>query len=133
MSFSLRSCLVALAIAAVGFTAFFGQSSWAVGLTYTITLIVLAMAAVGAIVTRGKTRVYWLGFAVLGWAYWLMGFDEPLPVNAQIPAPALSFATYPYYSTSYARDDRRLVTTDLLASIEKHLTGSHQVGRQVMA
>jgi hypothetical protein len=40
-------------------------------LVYNTSLVMLAIATVGAFVARGKDRAYWSGFAFCGWAHFM--------------------------------------------------------------
>src|SRR5690349_6089113 len=46
---------------------------WANG-AFSFALLVLGIAALGAIFRKGPARAYWGGFALLGWGYILVAF-----------------------------------------------------------
>jgi len=55
---------------AVGFAALKTPSeAWA-----TLTLLLLTLALLGSIFTRGGNRAFWGGFAIAGWSYWILSF-----------------------------------------------------------
>jgi energy-coupling factor transporter transmembrane protein EcfT len=61
--------VVALALAAIRA----GSAPWA-GTMMSITFFAMICSLLGVALGRGPRRVYWLGFAVLGWSYLLLTF-----------------------------------------------------------
>jgi hypothetical protein len=58
--------------AAFGFAALRNADDLWADATYTIAIISLAAALLGAIVRGGRARVSWIGYAVFGWTYLLL-------------------------------------------------------------
>lgn len=77
--FSVAALLVAMAVLALGLAAL--ESSWpgTSSLAFTIHLMLLGIALVGAIVNGGNRRVFWLGSAVFAWCYSLVAFGILFP------------------------------------------------------
>lgn len=66
---TILSLVSIVALAAVGFAAIrTGNATWA-GILFSVTLFSLLAAPMGIIVGRGARRIYWSGFALLGWSY----------------------------------------------------------------
>jgi hypothetical protein len=64
--------ILVVAICAVAFAAIqSGSASWA-GAMSSITFFVMICSLLGFALERGMRRVYWLGFAALGWSYLLL-------------------------------------------------------------
>ena len=70
--FSVRELLGFVAFLAVGTTALLYASALWASLLFSLALLLLLVAALGAIVLPGSTRAFWLGIAVFGWLYFLM-------------------------------------------------------------
>jgi len=75
-------CLVALRNA---------NAFWA-STTFTVAIILVSVALVGAIARKGKDRMTWIGFAVFGWACVIIGlfpsiFDPRRGFGAFAPVP----------------------------------------------
>lgn len=68
-------------IAAIGLAAIrSGSTAWA-GAMVSITFFVMICSLLGVVLERGMRRVYWLGFASLGWSYLLLTFAPWLDVK----------------------------------------------------
>lgn len=66
--------IVAVAICSVALAAIRGGSeSWA-GAMLSITFFVMIASLLGVALERGMWRIYWIGFATLGWSYLLLTF-----------------------------------------------------------
>jgi hypothetical protein len=48
-----------------------GSAAWA-GVMYSITYFAMICSLLGVALARGMRRIYWLGFATLGWSYLLL-------------------------------------------------------------
>jgi hypothetical protein len=77
-----------------------GSQAWH-GAVYTITVAALAMAAVAAR-RRGPGGVFWGGFAVFGWAYFLVALGPQYPH---------AFAAHITSDMTYAEPNPNLLTT----------------------
>ena len=72
LQFSLRSLLVATVLIALGCAALLNATPVCASLVLSATLGVLVVAILGSIYRTGRTRAFWLGMAIVGWAYlWL--------------------------------------------------------------
>ncbi len=72
--FSLRGLLLFAAFVAVSCAALMYPSIWWASLCLTGAVIVDLVAVLGAVYRRGSARAFWVGFAVMGWAYLLLVF-----------------------------------------------------------
>ena len=86
--------LVTVAICSVAFAAIgSGSKPWA-GAISSITFFVMICALLGIAFERGLWRVYWIGFATLGWSYLVLTFAPWLDtrIGSRLLGPNL-FAT----------------------------------------
>jgi hypothetical protein len=70
--FTLAALMGAVALVAVGVAALRSPTALWASLVILLALGAICGATVGAILRRGPGRGAWLGFAVFGWAYFLM-------------------------------------------------------------
>jgi hypothetical protein len=125
--FSITSGLVAMTLLCVGLWAYVNQSDWAADITYSVFFFLICLAGGAALTLRDDRRTFWLGFAIFGWAYWLVGFDVTMSSNRYQQTLWL-------YSGSQPQTlGPRLFTSDLLDFAEVHLTASRKIGAAVMA
>ena len=85
---------IATASAALGT----GSYLWA-ETTFTFTIAVLLFATLGAAFRRDDRRVFWAGFAVFGWAYWVLMFAPSFREHTRyevVTSTLLSYL-YPYW------------------------------------
>jgi hypothetical protein len=136
MNFSLRTLLLAILVLAIGVSAFVFQLQWATSLIYTICVTALLLATVAAIFARGERRLFWTGFAVLGWGYWALAFDA----SPQIAAGG-QFRSYPVslgesvlarYSNAAPARSLSFVSSDLLDLLERYVTPSKRIGARAL-
>jgi hypothetical protein len=69
LNFSLRALLGFVAVAAIGCGGLMYPSRASASLAWTLTLIALFVAVLGAVGRKGSKRAFWLGFAIAGWGY----------------------------------------------------------------
>ncbi|MFN0020449.1 MAG: hypothetical protein ACKVP0_19505 [Pirellulaceae bacterium] len=132
--FSLLHFLIVITFLAVGLGALASGSRLASSGVYTLYLGLICLALTGAIIVRGESRPFWIGFAVFGWAYFLLAFEsgsQPAPQRAWASV-WLSGVSYSNYNSDNSRDSH-LITTEIIDFLEDHLTGSRSVGAKVMA
>lgn len=66
--FSISSLLALVVVSAIGFAAIrIASPTWA-GWLYSLTLLVMLASILGICFRRGTRRVFWIGFALFGWA-----------------------------------------------------------------
>lgn len=116
-----------MTLLSIGLWAYVNQSDWAANITYTLFFACLCLATGAAAILRDDRRPFWLGVAIFGWAYWLIGFDVSLSTSRAQPVGFWA------YSNIQPSTGPRLFTSDLLDLAEQHLTASRQVGAVVMA
>lgn len=69
MQFSLRSLFAATGLVGLGtYALIYATTFWAV-LAYTLCVILLFSAILLAVAASGRSRFFWLGFALFGWGY----------------------------------------------------------------
>lgn len=89
--------ILAVAICSVGFAAIHsGSNSWA-GAISSITFFVMICSLLGIAFERGMWRIYWVGFATLGWSYLLLTYAPW--VEQRIGAHLLGPNLVPYIAT----------------------------------
>jgi hypothetical protein len=70
--FSIRSVMALIVVIAIGMTAIVvGSAPWS-GAMLSITFFTMVCSLLGVVLTRDKRRIYWSGFATLGWSYLLL-------------------------------------------------------------
>lgn len=83
---SISGLLGLVAVAAVGFAAIrIATPAWA-GALYSLTFFLLVASLLGIGFGRGPRRVFWIGFALLGWSYILLHY---VPWNGRYLGPYL--------------------------------------------
>jgi hypothetical protein len=81
LRFSIGALILVVAIAAVALAAIrSGSLAWA-GAMISITFFAMICSLVGIAFGRGMRRVYWWGFALLGWSYLFLMFAPWLSEN----------------------------------------------------
>ena len=66
--------ILVILVAAVGLAAIrSGSASWA-GAMFSITFFAMICSLLGVALARGMRRIYWSGFATLGWGYLILMF-----------------------------------------------------------
>jgi hypothetical protein len=78
---SIASLMAFIAYAAVGLTAFANVNDPYYGRLwddayYTVTVLLLAIATIMAVLSPGRSRARWLGFAVFGWVHLNFGWPD---------------------------------------------------------
>jgi hypothetical protein len=79
--FTIGGLVLIVAIAAVALAAIRNASRPWAGAIYSIIFFVLICSFLGIILGRGMRRVYWSGFALLGWIYILLMYVPWLATN----------------------------------------------------
>ena len=88
--FSLAGSLWFVAFFALGFAAVLNPSNFWLGVTFLVTLGLLCASVLGAVLERSRGGVWWLGFALFGWAYFVAGSVPDLVDTAKMPSRALT-------------------------------------------
>ena len=80
--FSLRSLLCAVAFIAVALASLMQPwRSWCPSLVLTVTLFLLLVAIPASFLASGRERAFYVGFAVVGWGYFLLAYAPALDVS----------------------------------------------------
>lgn len=79
---SISGMMFFVMICGVGFAALRIANAFWASVTFTLALIAVSTAIVGAIARRGQARLPWVGFAVFGGAYLLVDLLPPRPVGS---------------------------------------------------
>jgi len=69
---NLAQLMAAVLSIGFGFAALRNADQFWASATYTLSLVMIAAALVGAVLRRGGSRSTWTGFAVFGWSYLLV-------------------------------------------------------------
>src|SRR5687768_2960478 len=135
MNFSLRALLLAVPVIAVGISGYVFQLQWATSLSYTICVAMLLFAAVGAVFGRQHRRLFWAGFAVLGWGYWYMAFEKSPSHSWTMydSSQGISYRGLPGSAPpTKLPTEYHFVTADILDFVERYVTPSKRVGSRIM-
>ena len=132
--FSIRSFLVTISLLGCGLAAMASQARLATSLAYTAFLVLICLAATGAILA-GQNRAFWLGFAVFGWTYWFVEFDT------SGGSPPTASGSVAFFSPLGVRLNQPiappakpgLVTGDLMELLETQMTIHRAIGSKVLA
>lgn len=127
--FSVKTILIATALLAAAFGALESDSALVASLVFTLNLGLLGVATVGAMVSRGNQRVFWLGFATFGWVYSFVAFGW---LSSARISPNYVWMGNTYQQNGVRTDRSNLATVmllDLYATVRK----STSVGTRVMA
>lgn len=132
--FSLLHFLIVITLLAIGLGALASGSRLAASGVYSLFLVLICLALAGAIIVRGESRAFWIGFAVFGWAYFFLAFDAASPSSQprNWNSIFLSGTSFNYYGNE-SPSAGRLITSEIIDFLEEHLTGSRRVGSKVMA
>ena len=84
--FSLRTLAIAVAAVAIACFALVNANVWTAMSASTVVFLLLSLATVLAILPDGPRRSFWIGFAVLGWIYSLVGIG---PIGRRVVDPAV--------------------------------------------
>jgi hypothetical protein len=76
LKYSLGTLFLVVAVVAVGCAAAANFSPLWAEVMIALTLMILSIALVAALVGRGRTRVFAVGFAAVGWMYFLLTFVD---------------------------------------------------------
>ncbi len=75
----------------IGFAALRNADDFWASATYTLSIFVISAALLGALIRKGTRRPTWIGFAVFGWAYLVVGRLPGFytPFDGSLNAPSL--------------------------------------------
>jgi hypothetical protein len=76
--FSIRAVMAVIVLAAIGLAAVRNCSPVWSGAMLSITFFTLTCSILGIAFRRKRRRIYWIGFATLGWVYLLLSFHPSL-------------------------------------------------------
>ena len=71
--FSIAHLMASVLGLGLGFAALRNADRLWASATFTVSMSIISTALVGALVRQGRTRPAWIGFAVFGWTYLLIG------------------------------------------------------------
>jgi len=81
LRFSIGGLIVVVAVAAIALAAIrSGSAAWS-GAMLSITFFAMICSFLGIVLGRARRRVYWSGFALLGWSYMLLMYVPWLSEN----------------------------------------------------
>ena len=93
LRFSIAQLMAIVLYLGFGFAALRNADRFWASATYTLALIMIALASIGAFARRGTARMTWAGFSVFGWTYLLIDQLPPWAIGGlgagPIPKPVL--------------------------------------------
>jgi hypothetical protein len=125
--YTIRDLTALVLLLGFGFVALRGATlGWATA-SILIALLVLCSATLGAVIRRGSSRPCWVGFAIFGWAYFLLHFN-PWAQWTTGYSPA-HFTTWAIDSLLGPRVDPELEMGHLMGGVESFvILGSGKSG-----
>ena len=123
--------MLVVTLLAFGLAAFVSQSQLAGNAAYTMFVGLLCLSLAAAFLRPLPAKAFWLGFAIFGWTYWFVEF--PASGNSQQQSWGSIVYTRTLGSNTGAPGRAGLITGDLIAFIETHMTPNRAVGAKVMA
>ena len=85
---------------AIALTALRTASDLWYGAFYTFTAVLLLFAVIAARFRRGNEKAFWFGFAVFGWAFFVLGLGPWPTMNVDEPDAGIGIALNPHLLTS---------------------------------
>lgn len=73
--FSIRFLMAVVVLIGLGIAALKYANQWVASAIYTLTLGLLLFSLVGMVVRRGDKQLFWAGFGVFGFGYFLHAFE----------------------------------------------------------
>ena len=127
LRFTLAQLMAIVLFIAFGFAALRNADSFWARATYTLVLLMISAASLGALARKGRARMPWAGFAVFGWTRLLVGalphFRDQVFDFGPIPSPG-SLAESGYeYLTQYLGQSLGQVDAQIFCSLEIILYG----------
>jgi hypothetical protein len=81
LRFTLAQLIAVVILIGFGFAALRNADHFWASATYTLAIIMIAAAPVGAFARKVAARMPWVGFAVFGWTYLLIAQIPPWPIG----------------------------------------------------
>lgn len=103
--FSIRSMLIFVAVAALVCVSFTNATHFVASIVYTVTVIVLLAAVVGAIYRKGGARAFWVGVAIFGWGAFALIFTEIAMTRTEFVTPTLMKRLFEVVHPNVGYDD----------------------------
>jgi hypothetical protein len=117
--YTIRGLTALVLLLGFGFAALRGATlGWATA-SMLIALLALCSATLGAVVRRGSSRPSWVGFAIFGWAYFLLHFS-PWAQWTTGYSPA-HFTTWAIDSLLVSRLDPELEAGQAIGGVESFI------------
>jgi hypothetical protein len=88
LRFALAQLIAAVLFIGFGFAALRNADEFWSSATSTLAIVSISAALAGAIVRKGRSRTAWIGFAVFGWTYLLVGLLSPRDISFPRGGPA---------------------------------------------
>jgi hypothetical protein len=109
LRFTLAQLMAIVLFIGFGFAALRSASVLWASAVFTLTVAVLSVAVLGAMARRGRARMTWAGFALLGWVYFGTTFGPWADGNG-VKAPPYVTRWVLDYTTAWLWDPNRLDT-----------------------
>jgi hypothetical protein len=89
LRFSLRTLAAVVTIIGLACAALINASPWISSLSWTATVLALALATVAAVLSTSRRRGFWTGFAIVGWVF---TFITVSPILGHLPSSLITTA-----------------------------------------
>lgn len=92
--FSIAGLMGVVVVCGLGFAALRTDSPIWAHATLSLTLLALLTAILGAAIRRGRSRAFWLGFAVFGWTYLVLAIGPWFKTEISPHLPTTDMVNY---------------------------------------
>ncbi len=100
LRFSMTTLLVAVGVIAIGCAALRYASPLVAGWALTVTLPTMLLAILAAVARPGRVRMFWAGFALFGWGYFVVVFVPVFytSIGRYLVSSTVTSAAYPMFT-----------------------------------
>jgi hypothetical protein len=98
LRFTIANLMVLVLYVGLGFAALRNANAFWASATFTLAILAVSAAVVGAVARKGRARMTWLGFAVFGWASLLIWLSTSQSIDNVGHGPPPSFTTWGLHS-----------------------------------
>jgi hypothetical protein len=94
LRFTIANLMVVVLYVGLGFAALRNPNGFWASATFTLAIMAVSAAVVGAVARKGQARMTWLGFAVFGWASLLIWLTTAQTIDDSANGPPVTVMTW---------------------------------------